>query len=48
MTRLTESCYSHTHLKPLNTEVAWVKKMNMLVLNKIGRVEIIGETAVAT
>jgi hypothetical protein len=34
MTDLTELCYSHTDLKPLNTIIARVKKMDVLVLNK--------------
>ena len=48
MTGLTESCYSHTDLKPLNTVVAWIKKMDMLVLNKVGMIKSIGEPAETT
>jgi hypothetical protein len=39
MTRLTELCYSHTDLEPLGTDITWVKKMDVLVLNKSGRGE---------
>jgi hypothetical protein len=45
MTDLTEFCYSHTDLKPLYTHITRVKKMNVLVLNKCGRAEIIGDPA---
>jgi len=48
MTDLTEFCYSHTDLKPLYTDITRVKKMNVLVLNKSGRAEIIGEPATMT
>lgn len=45
MTDLTEFCYSHTNLKPLTTCVTGVKKMHVLVLNKTGRAESIGDSA---
>jgi hypothetical protein len=48
MTGLTESCYSHTDLEPLNTDIARIKKMDVLVLNKVGRVEVIGQPAETT
>jgi hypothetical protein len=48
MTGLAESCYSHTDLESLDTDIARIKKMDMLVLNKIGRIEIIGEPAETT
>ncbi len=48
MTGLAESCYSHTDLESLNTDIARIKKMDMLVLNKVGRVKIIGKPAETT
>jgi hypothetical protein len=48
MTGLTESCYSHTDLEPLQAVLAWIKKMDMLVLNNACRVEVIGQPAETT
>jgi hypothetical protein len=44
MTDLTEFCYSHTNLEPLKALITRVKKMHVLVLNKTGRRETIGDS----